>query len=240
MYVQAETTHSGRATRPIRVLIIDDDPLIVELHRSYLERLDSFEVAAEAAGAREALMRLNDPGAEIDLLLLDVTMPDGSGIELLRFIRSRGNQLHAIVISGVREAESVRRAASLGVFQYLIKPFTFATFRDRLAQFREFWEHESSATGRATQQDIDSLFAALRPQAVERLPKGIAQETLELVSQALRNAGSRSAAELAEQVGMSRVAVRRYLEHLTAIGSVDRTPRLGSPGRPQSEYRWIE
>ncbi|RLP74953.1 response regulator [Mycetocola tolaasinivorans] len=222
----------------IRVLIVDDDPLIVELHRSFVDRIPGFTVVAEAIGAFQAVATLRDENTRIDLILLDITMPDGSGLDVLRHIRARGSDTHAIVISGVREAESVRRTLALGVAQYLIKPFTFATFHERMLQFREFHNRELCVTGQSTQQDVDSLFTALRPPTREQPAKGIAPETLRLVTDALRGHGARSAAEIAEEVGMSRVAARRYLEHLTASGSVERAPRLGTPGRPQSEYRW--
>ncbi|MCS4275858.1 response regulator of citrate/malate metabolism [Mycetocola sp. BIGb0189] len=222
----------------IRVLIVDDDPLIVELHRSFVERVPGFVVVAEAVGAYQAVAILRDDAHPIDLILLDITMPDGSGLHVLRHIRARGTDTHAIVISGVREAESVRRTLALGVAQYLIKPFTFATFYERMAQFRDFHSRDLCASGQSTQQEVDSLFSALRPPTRVAPAKGIAPDTLQLVTDALRTHGACSAAEIAEEVGMSRVVARRYLEYLTASGSVERTPRLGTPGRPQSEYRW--
>ncbi|MBP1325869.1 response regulator of citrate/malate metabolism [Leucobacter exalbidus] len=224
---------------PIRVMMVDDDPLIVELHRSYVERVEGFTVVAEAVSARDALAVLLDREACVDLLLLDVTMPAGSGIDVLKHIRARGINTHAIVVSGVRDAEVVRQAVKLGVFQYLLKPFTFATMRDRLEQFRGLHAHEVQATGQTTQHDVDSLFAALRPSHREQLTKGLSGETLRLVTDTLRARGASSAAELAEAAGMSRVAARRYLEHLVSSGSVERAPRHGTPGRPQSEYRWL-
>lgn len=231
----------GAQTPPaaIRVLVVDDDPLIVELHRSYVERVEGFDVVAEATSLRGALDILLAAGTEIDLMLLDVTMPGGSGLDVLKQIRARGFHTHAIVVSGVREVHTVRQAVSLGVFQYLLKPFTFAMFRERLEQFRELHKREEQTAGQSTQQDVDSLFAALRPTRNDQLAKGLAGETLKLVTDTLRQHGASSAAEVAEAAGMSRVAARRYLEHLTSQGSVERAPRHGTQGRPQSEYRWL-
>ena len=70
------------------------------------------------------------------------------------------------------------------------------------------------------------------------LPKGLSAESLERVSATVRDGGPLSASEAAGRLGMSRVAARRYLEHLAEAGRVERSARYGGPGRPESEYRW--
>lgn len=222
----------------IRVLLVDDDALTLELHRSYVERIEGFEVGAECTGARAALNAvLGTPGAApFDLVLLDITMPDGSGIDVLRTLRARAAAIDVIAVTGVRDAETVRQMAALGVYQYLVKPFPFAVFRDRLTAYREHREHASSTDGEATQAEIDALLG--RTTGTIPLPKGLSGATLQSVSAALRASGTLSASEAAAQLGMSRVAVRRYLEHLAAEGVVTRAARHGTRGRPETEYSW--
>lgn len=223
----------------IRVLIVDDEALALELHRAFVERLDGFEVVGEATGARAALHAvLERPDSGIDLVLLDMTMPDGTGLDVLRHLRARASDVDVIAITGVRDAEVVRQTVGLGVVQYLVKPFTFAVFRERLEQYRAYRERALDAAGEATQAEIDALLGALRPTASIALPKGLSAETLDRVSAVVRSDGPVSATEAAERLGMSRVAARRYLEHLVDAGRVARTPRYGAPGRPESEYRW--
>lgn len=222
----------------IGVLLVDDDALTLELHRTYLERLDGFEVVAECTGARAAISAVLERGAGIDLVLLDVTMPDGTGLDVLRHVRARGADVDVIAITGVRDADVVRQMVGLGVAQYLVKPFPFATFRERLEQYAQYRRRARETAGTTTTQaEIDALLGALRPVAAVELPKGLSPETLERVSADLREHEPVSAVEAAERLGMSRVAVRRYLEHLVASGVVERAPRYGSPGRPESEYR---
>ena len=224
----------------IGVLLVDDDPLTLELHRSYLARLEGFEVVAECTSARAAVRALvESPAAEaIDLVLLDMTMPDGTGLEVLRHARARGRDVDVIAVTGVRDAEIVRQMAALGVAQYLVKPFTFGVFRERLEQYEEFRRRAEDAAGEATQAEIDALLGAMRTAAPVPLPKGLSPESLDRVSVDVRTLGPVTASEAAERLGMSRVAVRRYLEHLVDVGRADRSPRYGTPGRPQTEYRW--
>lgn len=222
----------------IGVLLVDDDALTLELHRTYVERLDGFRVTAECTGARAAVAAILGGRDEIDLVLLDVTMPDGTGLDVLRHIRARGVDVDVIAITGVRDADVVRQMVSLGVSQYLVKPFTFAVFRERLEQYREYRQRARDAAGKPTQSEIDALLGAFHPTVPVELPKGLSPATLERVTADIRAHGPVSAAETADRLGMSRVAARRYLEHLVAAGRVIRSPRYGTPGRPESEYLW--
>ncbi|MBF4561875.1 response regulator [Microbacterium sp. VKM Ac-2870] len=224
----------------IGVLLVDDEALTLELHRSYVERVPGFTVVAECAGARAAVAAILDAPkrAPIDLVLLDMTMPDGTGVDVLRHVRARAADVDVIAITSVRDAEVVRQAVALGAAQYLIKPFTFATFHDRLEHYRAYRERADAATGAATQSEIDAMLGALRPAAHVELPKGLSPDSLARVSDAVRSRGPLSATETADALGMSRVAARRYLEHLAEAGRVERAPRYGTRGRPETEYRW--
>lgn len=223
------------------VLIVDDESLTLDLHRQYVERLDGYRVVGECAGARAALgALLGDPAADrIDLVLLDMTMPDGSGLDVLRHVRARSRPVDVIAITSVRDADIVRQVVALGAVQYLVKPFTFTDFAARMSQYRRFRDRARETSGPATQAEIDAMLGALRPAAAVA-PKGLAADTLERMSAQLRSAGALSAREAADALGMSRVAARRYLEHLADAGRAERAPRYGAPGRPEAEYRWRE
>jgi response regulator of citrate/malate metabolism len=225
----------------ISVLLVDDDALTLELHRTYVERLEGFRVVAECTGARAAVSAILErpPADGIDLVLLDMTMPDGTGLDVLRHVRARAADVDVIAVTGVRDADVVRQMVGLGVAQYLIKPFPFAVFRERLEQYRAYRERAREAPGPATQAEVDAMLGAMRPSTPAAPPKGLSAETLERVTAAVREHGPLSAAEAAMTLGMSRVAARRYLEHLADAGRALRSPRYGAPGRPETEYRWI-
>jgi response regulator of citrate/malate metabolism len=234
----------------IGVLLVDDDPLTLELHRAHVAKVEGFEVVGECAGARAAVAAIldrairerTDPRTDgepaIDLVLLDVTMPDGNGLEVLRHIRAHANEVDVIAITGVRDAETVHSMAALGVTHYLVKPFPFSVLRERLEQVREYRERSAAAAGDATQAEIDAILRASRPRTTATLPKGLSPASLERVAAAVREHGPLSALEAATATGLSRVAVRRYLEHLADAGRVERDARYGTVGRPETEYRW--
>ena len=221
----------------VRVLVVEDEALTAEAHAAYVERIAGFELAGVARSGREA-MRLLSSAGPVDLMLLDLHLPDGHGLGLLQKARAAGHRCDAIAVTSARDSEVVRHAVTQGVVLYLIKPFTFATFRSKLEQYAAYRAQLAAAPGEVVQDEVDRLFGSLRPVA-QTLPKGMSQETLQQVTDALRGAPSPlSASELAASVGASRVTARRYLEHLADAGLVERRPRYGRSGRPEVEYRW--
>jgi response regulator of citrate/malate metabolism len=223
----------------VRVLVVEDEQLAAEAHAMYTNRVDGFEVAGVARSAGEAMRQLAaDPG--IDLVLLDMHLPDGHGLGLLQRLRAAGHLCDVIAVTSARDAEVVRHAVAQGVVLYLLKPFSFATFRTKLEQYAEYRARLAGAAAEVVQDDVDELFGSLRTRgSTAPLPKGMSAESLRQVTDSLRTAGTGlSASEVADAIGASRVTARRYLEHLADQGLVERVPRYGGSGRPEVEYRW--
>jgi response regulator of citrate/malate metabolism len=232
----------------LRVLVVDDDFMVARVHRRFVELVPGFEVVGEARSGEDALeaVRLHRP----DLVLLDIYLPDMTGLDVLRTLRADGNPVDVLVISAARDLETVQQAFRGGAVQYLIKPFTAEVMRERLTEFqrrhRSVHAAASQAAGEVGQREVDALFRggrAGRP-ADAGLPKGLTVQTLQLVRDALRDAASTdaatlSAAECAETVGLARVSVRRYLEHLAETGRAEVSLRYGQAGRPERRYRWV-
>lgn len=222
----------------VRVLVVEDEEVAAAAHASYVERLDGFEVAGVARSAGAA-MRFLDADRSVDLLLLDMHLPDGHGLGLLQRLRAGGHLCDVIAVTSARDADVVRHAVAQGVVLYLLKPFTFATFRDKLGQYAAYRERLAAAPAEVVQDEVDRMFSTLRPTGAGPLPKGMSAETLRDVTAVLRDAGTGlSATEVATLVGASRVTVRRYLEHLAESGLAGRRPRYGGSGRPEVEYTW--
>lgn len=106
---------------PIRTVVVDDDFMVARLHSSTVTRLDGFEVVGVASTGAQALAVVKDKRP--DLVLLDVYLPDLTGLEVLRRLRGLGADCDVIVISAARDLDSLRQAMQSGVYQYLVKPF---------------------------------------------------------------------------------------------------------------------
>jgi response regulator of citrate/malate metabolism len=224
--------------RDIRVLVVEDDVLIAEAHAAYTGRVEGFVVVGVVHTAQRALATLRS--TPVDLVLLDLNLPDMFGLELCRSLRAAGIATDVLVVTSARDLAVVRAAVSLGVTHYLLKPFTFATFREKLLGYARYRRQVLGAEPVAAQHEIDRAFAALRGPSPDSLPKGLDQSTLDLVLGVLRSsAAGLSAAEVGARMGASRVTARRYLEHLADAGRVYRSPRYGGPGRPEVEYRFV-
>ena len=118
----------------IRTLVVDDDYRVAELHCAYVERVPGFAVAGRAHSGAEALQSVDQ--LRPDLVLLDIYLPDISGLEVLQHLREDDHPpVDVISITAAREVESLRAAMRGGVVHYLIKPFLFATFEEKLLSY---------------------------------------------------------------------------------------------------------
>lgn len=221
----------------IRVLVVEDDAVAAQAHQRYVERVPGFEVAGvvHAAGAVPRALQQND----VDLLLLDMYLPDGTGLEVCRALRAAGHTVDVMMVTSARDLGMVRAAVTTGVVQYLIKPFTFGTLRDKLERYARFVRGVDRADTAVDQTEVDHLLATLRGNDAPVLPKGLSATTLDAVAAALRDTeDGLSAAAAGDALGMSRVTARRYLEYLADNGLAVRRPQYGQVGRPEVWYRW--
>ena len=222
----------------IRTLVVDDDFRVADLHCAYVDRVSGFQVVGRAHSGTEALKKVDQ--LEPDLVLLDIYLPDISGLDVLQRLRDEGMApVDVIAITAARDVESLRAAMRGGVVHYLIKPFLFPTFEEKLLSYAAARER-MTRIGRAEQGDVDRIFGTLRTARTEALPKGLSDATLELIVQALgRSQSGLPAALVADEAGVSRVTARRYLDHLCQLGRVELTMRYGGPGRPEHRYRLV-
>ncbi len=222
----------------IDVLIVDDDFMVAKVHAGFVAALEGFRVvgtASTGAQALEDVVRLRP-----DLVLLDVYLPDMTGLDVLRRLRAAACPSDVIVISAARDVDSIRSALHGGVLHYLVKPFDRRTFESRLRDYAAL-RTDLAELDEAGQTDVDRVFGAsrggtVRTQAVT--PKGIAPETLELVRATLAAVGADglSATECSERTGLARVSARRYLEQLVAQQEADVRQRYGTAGRPERRF----
>jgi response regulator of citrate/malate metabolism len=227
----------------IRVLIVEDDPLIIEAHREFLGRIGGFDIVASVSTAQEALRAAtaaSGSGAAVDLVLLDLGLPDADGVDLASALSGIRPVPDIIAITARRDLATVRSAMSHGVLLYLLKPFTFAAFAEKIRQYLGYREALTAGEDAVSQRDVDRALAELRTADTRRTAKkGAAPETEDAVGRAVRDSdGGLTASEVAGVLGSSRVTAWRYLERLADDGTVERVTEYGNTGRPQVRYRW--
>lgn len=221
----------------LRTLVVEDDTRIAEMHRYFVEKVPGFEVTGIAQNLDEAreLVRLLGP----DLLLLDLYMPDGNGMDILHELRGEGRDIDVILITAAKHAADVAKALRAGAFDYLVKPVVFSRFEQAMKRFQAYRAAlEKDLT--FDQKDIDALARSGQGAAAspDDLPKGIDLLTLDKVRQVFGQVPPQgfSAEELGQAIGASRSTARRYLEYMTTTGELRADLIYGSVGRPERRY----
>ena len=220
----------------IRVLVADDQPLVAEGHRRYVERVAGFEVVGVVHNGPQTLARCSQGG--VDLVLLDLAMPGMNGLEVARALQSMPHGPDVLVLTASRDLHTVRAAMRTGALHYIVKPFSFAVLRSKLQCYASFTQAAAGTREVTDQGEIDAALAALRDPTGTSLTKGLSKETLMAVRATLINQPEGiSASRTGEIIGASRVTARRYLEYLADMGGCDRIPVYGKAGRPEYLYR---
>jgi len=222
----------------IRTLVVDDDFMTASIHAGYVERVEGFEAVGEAHTGLEAIRMAE--ALRPDLLLLDIYLPDMSGLDLVRDLRQeRGVLANVIAITAAKDIRTVRAAMQAGVVNYIVKPFSYATIRERLERYREL-HARLSGVREADQEEVDRLWGLLRVPNRHSLPKGISPGTLKLVREALEESpDNASLDDVVRRTGVGAATARRYLEYLRRLGTVEVQPHYGRTGRPSHRYRLV-
>ncbi|MCK2036430.1 response regulator [Microbacterium sp. SSW1-49] len=212
-------------TDPLRVLILDDDFRVGQLHQGIVDDHPGFTVSQTARSLAEA--RDSIRASRPDLLLADVFLPDGDGIALVR-----ESGIDAILISAADDAPTVRRALRSGAVGYLVKPFerrALSGLLDRYSRYRNLLAGDRVMRQEDVDRALAILYGAGEPVSLSR------SATEQLVLAALGD-GEASAAEIGERVGISRATAQRHLAALAARTVVEVRLRYGATGRPEHRY----
>ena len=208
------------------VLVVEDDFRVANMHAGIVNSLPGFTVGATATTTDAA--RKTDP---VDLALVDIYLPDGSGIDLIRELGC-----DSFVLSAATEAATIRAAMAAGALGYLVKPFAPTELASRLAGYARY--RRILAGGNLGQAEIDAALDALRPRsAVQPAQAAAASPTKERVLRVLSDSDApMSAVEVAAAIGVSRATAQRYLAALAGVGKVEVGLRYGATGRPEQEF----
>jgi two-component system response regulator DctR len=251
---QPSTYASGAGELPYyRVLLVEDDPMVQEVNRQFVEQVEGFRIIGMASNGVDglAMTRKLLP----DLLILDIFVPMMDGMQTLTTIRAEGLPVDVIVISAANDRQTVQHMLQNGAIDYIMKPFKFERVQQALEQFRQK-KQSLQAINNISQQQLDYILfghttsaepvlshAEASPSSIvpgiaasEDLPKGLQALTLKQIVQFLSVCSTPlSAEEVAEGVGIARVTARRYLDYLEKHGQVRLDLQYGV-GRPVNKY----
>lgn len=221
----------------INVLIVEDDPMVAELNRRYLEQIDGFQLVASVRSAPEALLLLEQQA--VDLILLDIAMPGMTGVEFLHSIRSLGREVDVIVVSAASDMATIKKVLRNGVIDYLIKPFEFDRLNSALSEYRSqalFTRNREVLN----QEELDRRVLGKEQAEAVELAKGLGRNTLRAVWEAVRMERQPfTTEEMAQKVGVTRVSMRKYLDFLKQIDVLSMEVVYGNVGRPVYKYRCL-
>ncbi|GAB3043609.1 response regulator [Virgibacillus ainsalahensis] len=222
----------------INVLIVEDDPMVAKFNRIYLEEVTGFTTAGMAHDILTGWDFLNNN--EVNLVLLDIYMANSNGLDLLVEIRNAGLNVDVIVITAANDQASIQRALRYGAFDYLIKPFDFERFKEALLKYQQKFERMED--GREVQQEDLDAFLLKKYRSDSRgdhLPKGLTAPTLAKIARQIVKWESRpfSTAEIADETGISRVSISKYLKYLTGQDVLQVEILYQETGRPLHRYQ---
>ncbi|PRR79144.1 Transcriptional regulatory protein CitT [Clostridium liquoris] len=222
----------------IKVLIVEDDPMVAQINKKYTESVDEFNVIGICNNGKDALEMIKNNN--IDLIILDIYMPKLDGIGFLKEIRNSGISTDIIMVTAADESDKLNEVLKLGAIDYLIKPFEYERFKDALNKFKV--RHKVlSQKSIISQDDIDRITNQSNFNINEDAQKGINDRTLKRLKDFLKDYSEEcfTCEEIAEEMRLSRVTIRRYLEYMTSIGELNRDIEYGEIGRPKTIYKLL-
>jgi len=224
------------STNAIKVLIIEDDVAIAEIHRRNLMKINGLDVIGIATTKAEAetLLEVLTP----DLIFLDVYLPDGNGLDILRDLRQQQHECDVILITADRDADTLQAAMRGGVVDYILKPVVFARLEESLQKYLK-QKNQFGNLDDLDQSAVDSMISVGISNSVtaSRLPKGIDGVTLDKVRGLFAEHENITADNAGVLIGASRTTARRYLEHLISTGELIADLNYGTVGRPERTYK---
>lgn len=218
----------------IKVAIAEDDFRVASVHEQFLLKTEGIEIVGKGLNAKETIALLENH--EVDLLLLDIYMPDELGTDLLQRIRQRFPKTDVIIITAATDKALLEKSVRYGVINYLIKPVTLDRFTETIEDYKRRKQLLENSN-EVNQSLIDDFLGNKKRVEEKGFPKGIDPLTLKKVKRILAQfSGGTTADEMGQHMGASRTTARRYLEYLISVGEAKAELEYGVVGRPERKY----
>ncbi len=220
----------------LKVLIAEDDFRVAQIHEAFLEKIPGMTLVGKANNAKETWQLLE--AFTVDLILLDVYMPDQLGTDLLQRIRENYPKINIIMITAATDKVFLEKSLNYGVQDYLIKPVTMEQFQQSMQKYKKKKEKIQSRA-EVDEELLQEVFGSpqIEQKSTATLPTGIDHRTLEKVKEILIiEQNGITSEQAAGKIGASRTTARRYLEYLVGRNEAVVEQMYGIVGRPERRY----
>ena len=214
----------------MRILIIEDDPMVAMIHKEYFKRKELSDDLNHVSTLEEAKTFLEKSDA--DLIVLDNYLTDGQGVEYLPELKG----YPIIMITAANDIQTVEAALTNGVVDYLVKPFTYERFSQAVDKVQDYVSLLSKE--KINQDLIDDYLNSGRVEEEEgSLPKGLSRITLKKVLENIKeHEAGFTTQQVADELDISRITIRKYLNHLVNINILSEDAEYYTSGRPVSVF----
>ena len=214
----------------MKILIIEDDPMVAMIHKEYFKRKEISNDLNHVSTLEEAKEFLAN--SDTDLIILDNYLADGQGIEFLPKLKG----YPIIMITAANDVQTVEAALTNGVVDYLVKPFTYERFSQAIDKVQDYMKLLSKE--KINQDLIDDYLNSGRVEEEEdSLPKGLSRITLKKVLENIKEQETGfTSQQVADALDISRITIRKYLNHLVNINVLSEDAEYYTSGRPVSVF----
>lgn len=222
----------------INVLIVEDDPMVALINKKYLEEIGEIKTFGPLITKNEIFDIIEKEN--IDLIIMDVFLPKENGLDILKALRENGKVTDVIMVTAANTVDELKKAFSLGIVDYLVKPFEFDRFKDSIIKYkkkREVFLKDKSLN----QEDLDYILNQNKNLngKENNLPKGLNKRTLEKIIEFLESNKNEiwTLRELAEKIKISNVTIKKYMDYLENENKLEVKMTCGNIGRPELKYK---
>ena len=222
----------------VSVFIVEDDPMVISILKNFTEKIPSFKFIGSGNSELDSLEAIKK--LEPTLVLIDIFLPAGNGLNLLKQIRQDNLPVDVILITASRDTATVQETLRFGAVDYIIKPFNFERFQQALVNFINL-KRLFEANKDVKQVDLDLYNSPADSTGLNHilsLPKGVHLLTMkQILNYLYQQHQALSCKEIAQALSMSRITTWRYLEYLAEKGKIEVSLEHGSRGRPTKHYK---
>ena len=204
--------------------------MVAMIHKEYFKRKEISNDLNHVSTLEEAKEFLAN--SDTDLIILDNYLADGQGIEFLPKLKG----YPIIMITAANDVQTVEAALTNGVVDYLVKPFTYERFSQAIDKVQDYMKLLSKE--KINQDLIDDYLNSGRVEEEEdSLPKGLSRITLKKVLENIKEQETGfTTQQVADALDISRITIRKYLNHLVNINVLSEDAEYYTSGRPVSVF----